>query len=156
MSTETLRLPRFGSTYSPAVGKARTALDEGAHRLAVLAAVGGDPSALLAHSLDAEASGAVVEWLRREMARAEERDALVRVVRRVGPERVRALAVRLRDATTWAPLDPPRGWLRRDLARALDVSPRTAASEVVARLASAGVTTDASDPTLLALLAQPT
>lgn len=154
MITPSVHLPRFGSTYSPMVGKVRTALDDGAHRLARLAAAGGDPAALLAHALGDDTSGALADWLRRAVARVDERDVLARALRRVGPARVRSLGDRLRDATTWTPLDPPPGWLRRDLARALDVAPRTSAGEVVARLASAGVTVGVDDPTVTALLAE--
>lgn len=154
MITSTIHLPRFGSTYAPAVGRARTALVDGAYRLARLSASGGEPAALLAHALGADASGALVDWVRRAVARAAEGDALARVLRRVGPARVRSLGDRLREATAWAPLDPPAGWLRRDLARALEVTPRTVASEVAARLASAGVAIGADDPMVAALLAE--
>ncbi len=153
MPATTAHPPRFGSEYSPAVGKVRTALEGGAHRLARLAAAGGDPAALLAHALGIDASGALADWLRRAAARAEG-DAFARVLRRVGPARVRSLGDRLRDASTWTPLDPPAGWLRRDLARALDVTHRTSAGEVVARLGSAGVAVGADDPAVAALLAE--
>lgn len=152
--TATTAIPRFGSTYSPSAGKARTALDDGARRIARLAAAGADADALIAHALGVEAAGPVGEWLRREVARVEERDVLAHALRVVGPDRVRSLEAHVRALTAWSPLDPPRGWLLRDLALALDVTPRTAAADVVVRLAPVGLAVAADDAVVTAMLAE--